>query len=81
MQQGTDRSDHQSEEGGDVTITRAQYVALVEALGLDPSKVLTMRFNAHGIFAEVVADPGDPEVRLFEHGEVAKKPVFIGIEG
>lgn len=62
-----------------MTITRAQYVALIEALGLDPSKVLMMRFDAHGIYAEVRVEPSDPEVHLFEAGEFPRKPVFIKV--
>ena len=38
-----------------------------------------MRFDAHGIFAEIIAEPGDPEVKLFEQGELPKKPVFIKV--
>ena len=63
------------------TITRAQYVALLDALGLDPSKLIMMRFDAHGIYAEVLAEPGDPEVRLFEQDRLPRKPVFIKVEG
>jgi len=63
------------------TITRAQYVTLIEALGLDPSRILTMQFSAHGVFAEMLAEPDDPEVHLFEQGELPKKPVFIKVVG
>lgn len=60
-------------------ITREAYVALLESLGLDPSKVFKMSFSADLIYAEVLADPEDPEVRLFEQGEIPRKPVYIEI--
>lgn len=63
------------------SITRATYMALIESLGLDPSKVIRMSFSADGIFAEVFAEPGDKEIVLFEQGEFPRKPVRIMIEG
>ena len=61
------------------TITRAKYVAFIKELGLNPSRTESIRGSAFGIFATVLADPGDPEVRLFEEGEIPMKPVYIQV--
>ena len=63
------------------TITRAKYVAFIKELVLDPSRTESIRCGVYGIFATVLADPGDPEMRLFEEGEIPMKPVYIQVVG
>lgn len=70
------------------TITRAQYVALIESVGFKPNDLASLRFTVEGIYAEVFARNADG-ARIIDHsaadnddGSVAtvKHSVFIRVE-
>lgn len=59
-------------------ITRETYQELIRAAGFDPDELLSMRFTAEGIYAEVFArdEQGRKQV---DGDEIAAHTVFVGI--
>lgn len=68
------------------SITRADYLRLIESVGLDPMRLRSLEFRMDGIYAEVKASrPGKDEnpVDLIDEGrmEVATHRVYIRVDG
>lgn len=72
-------------EGIPESFTREQYVALFDAVGMNPYDIMSLEFRAEGVYAVVFERDGDGERILIDHtgddGGWAKHRVFIPVDG
>lgn len=62
------------------SITRTEYLALIEATGIDPKDVRKLEFRADGIYAEVHARSGNGSMMIASAtDEIVIHRVFIPV--
>ena len=62
------------------SFTREQYLALFEALGLDPNEVFTLHFDVNGVHAVVFERDEEGHNVPLNDGTCAKHTIFIPVK-
>lgn len=60
-------------------ITRAAYLDMVKAAGFDVDDLVSLRFAADGIYAEVFARDPETGKRLRDREDVARHTVYVQV--
>jgi hypothetical protein len=67
-------------DGVPESITRAEYLALIESVGLDVKDLRSLEFRTDGIYAEVRARDTDRKLVIDSRNEMATHRIYIPVK-